>query len=680
MTKALGREVTDSPTRVSRRHRRPIARFRRRVLGVLAAVVTLLVATVGIVSAPAAHATADTFVGVQSPAIKTASGTTIVVHFGILGYGNTNTLCLDAGAASPNSIRTTGSKLVENPSVAYLIYEHIGTTDRYLAAALSWYVREHAPDSHWSDAQEAMGAIKSHDPGDYTKIMAAYASMNTAATVSAGAYAVTPYLVGAGNPMQGSVNDIGVKSGSGAWISGVSVTVSLTGAATFADGSVTKSGTTTNGPLSWAWNGNGGAGNVSATVQVSGLPPTQYRLYSPAVNGNQRLATSGPLTGVSQVATGAGLVPVTPARLLDTRQSRKPAARSTTTLTVTGHGDIPASGVAAVVLNVTVTSPVDAGFVTVWPSGSPRPTASNLNYAKGQVVANQVSVKVGSSGEVDLYTRASTHVVVDVTGYYPTGTGYHALVPSRLLDTRTGARRPAGSTTSLTVTGHGGVPTSEVAAVVLNVTAVAPAAPGHVTVWPAGSSRPTASNVNYDKGQIVAGMVIAKVGTGGQVDLYTLATADLVVDVAGWIPVGGGYAPLVPARVLDTRAGLGAAKGKVNADGTVTVQVTGFGGVPAGGVDAVEVNVTATNPEGPGFITAYPADVARPWASTVNYARGQTVANSATLKVSSSGSITLYTLATSDVIVDVLGYYHPALGAGQAGALSTPRGERQTAR
>ena len=359
---------------------------------------------------------------------------------------------------------------------------------------------------------------------------------------------------------------------------------------------------------------------------------------------------------------GTGLVSLTPARVLDTRAGtgapkRVPAAKSTTKLTVLGHGGVPATGVEAVVLNVTAVSPVAAGYVTAWPAGVTRPTASNLNYVKGQIVANQVIVKVGTAGVVDLFTLASAGLVADVTGYYPTSAKFNALVPSRLLDTRTGSQPTAGSTTPMAVIGRAGVPASGVAAVVLNVTAVNAADPGFVTVYPAGQSRPTASNLNYVAGEVVPAMVIATVGTGGVVDLYTLKAADLVVDVAGWIPATSDYTALTPSRVLDTRSGLGATKARVPANGSVTVQVTGTAGVPVDGVNAVEVNVTAVNPSGPGFVTTYPAGVARPTASTVNYTKDQIVANSATVKIGSGGKITFYSLANADLVVDVAGYF-----------------------
>ena len=102
-------------------------------------------------------------------------------------------------------------------------------------------------------------------------------------------------------------------------------------------------------------------------------------------------------------------------------------------------------------------------------------------------------------------------------------------------------RSPVVPLLSFQVSGQGGVPVSGAGAVVLNVTAVTPAAAGFVTVYPTGASRPLASNLNFVGGQVVANFVIAKLGTGGKVSLYNSpgsGPVHLVADVAGWFPDG----------------------------------------------------------------------------------------------------------------------------------------------
>src|SRR4029078_10365019 len=86
-----------------------------------------------------------------------------------------------------------------------------------------------------------------------------------------------------------------------------------------------------------------------------------------------------------------------------------------TTLQVTGRGGV-AAGASTASLSVTVTNPVGAGFVTVFPCGI-IPVASNLNYVAGQTVANATIVKLGPGGKVCLFNSEATDLVVDVNVY-----------------------------------------------------------------------------------------------------------------------------------------------------------------------------------------------------------------------------------------------------------------------
>jgi SpoIID/LytB domain protein len=114
----------------------------------------------------------------------------------------------------------------------------------------------------------------------------------------------------------------------------------------------------------------------------------------------------------------AGFVPLTPARILDTRTGTgKVGAGQTLRVPVVGTAGIPPTGVTAVAVNVTVDQPSGPGFVTVFACGSAPPLASNLNYATSQVVANVATAPI-ADGAVCLFTWAATHVIVDVSGYF----------------------------------------------------------------------------------------------------------------------------------------------------------------------------------------------------------------------------------------------------------------------
>ena len=209
-----------------------------------------------------------------------------------------------------------------------------------------------------------------------------------------------------------------------------------------------------------------------------------------------------------------------------------------------GRDKVPATA-SAVMLNVTAVFPTGPGYLTVFPCGAPRPLASNVNYAAGQVVPNAVLAKIGTGGTVCIYSLVDTDVVIDVTGFVPAGGSPSTVVPARLLETRVGADDKtvdglfqgigpvrAGVVLELPVAGRDKVPATA-SAVMLNVTAVFPTGPGYLTVFPCGAPRPLASNVNYAAGQVVPNAVLAKIGTGGTVCIYSLVDTDVVIDVTG---------------------------------------------------------------------------------------------------------------------------------------------------
>jgi hypothetical protein len=72
----------------------------------------------------------------------------------------------------------------------------------------------------------------------------------------------------------------------------------------------------------------------------------------------------------------------------------------------------------SVVLNVTADGPVAAGFLTVFPGGAAQPPTSNVNYLAGQSIPNAVIVGLGPTGTVDIFTSSTSHVIVDVVGYF----------------------------------------------------------------------------------------------------------------------------------------------------------------------------------------------------------------------------------------------------------------------
>jgi Excalibur calcium-binding domain len=383
-------------------------------------------------------------------------------------------------------------------------------------------------------------------------------------------------------------------------------------------------------------------------------------------------------------AAGTGYISLpAPARVLDTRPDgatvdgqfvrggERPLG-STLQLVVAGRAGVP-SDAASVVLNVTVTETKGAGFITVYPCDAGLPTASNLNYITGQSVPNMVITKIGAGGLVCLFNTSPAQLIADVAGYFPGGDAFSALpAPARLLDTRPGGQtidgtfsgegtRPAGSVQVLPVTGRAGVPAG-VSTVVLNVTVDGPQLPGFITVYPCDAPLPTASNLNYVSGKTVPNAVISKLSAKGTVCLFASATAHLIVDVSGYFADATVLVPLVaPARLLDTRPGSPTIDGAFSgtglrpAAGTVQLSVVGRAGIPAG-ASAVVLNVTVDQAQADGFITVYPTGEGRPNASNLNYIAAQTVPNAVIARLGSGGTLCIYSLGATHLVVDVAGY------------------------
>ncbi|WP_146228052.1 choice-of-anchor D domain-containing protein [Micromonospora sp. S4605] len=134
-------------------------------------------------------------------------------------------------------------------------------------------------------------------------------------------------------------------------------------------------------------------------------------------------------------------------------------------------------------------------------------------------------------------------------------------------------------------------------------------------------------------------------------------STQLSLGVNGYKSDKGTYSTMSPYRILDTRSGKGAPKALVGSGKVVSLQVTGAGGVPTD-ASTVVLNVTVTGPTGSGFVTVYPSDVARPNASSLNYVKGWTGANSVTVKVGANGKVNLYNAgASTHLVADVFGYY-----------------------
>ena len=232
-------------------------------------------------------------------------------------------------------------------------------------------------------------------------------------------------------------------------------------------------------------------------------------------------------------------------------------------LKVAGISSIPISAT-AISLVVTAAGSLSGGYLSVYPtlSSAAPPDTSNVNFHKAVASADSAIVEVGQSGYISIYNSANTptNVIVDINGYfYSSGDGFSPSSPIRICDTRsqttiggkdvvsglTGQCNNSGvpldpslsalllDPITVQVTGIAGI-TSTAKVVVANITVVNTGGAGYLTAFPAGTTMPPTSNINWGKGQIMPNMVTAALSPKGQMEIYCSSSCDVVVDVVGW--------------------------------------------------------------------------------------------------------------------------------------------------
>jgi hypothetical protein len=432
----------------------------------------------------------------------------------------------------------------------------------------------------------------------------------------------------------------------------------------------------------------------ATAVTPTNVTDTAFTMTTPAEPAGYEQLTVTTAAGANPLSPGSGYVytalskyvGLTPFRILDTRATTcvqcgagKLTTGQTRTLPITGvtglrggADPVPATAT-AIVLNVTAVSSTSGGLLTIYPTGTGLPRASNLNFGPRTATPNLVTVALGqttlvdSNREVNLYNPiGSVDVVADVEGYFvpdaesdPTGQ-FHPIAPLRVCDTRVGqplnvcnrgsGTHHLGPNTVVEVNVAGipagvrGTPASIPAngtaqAAVLNLTAINGTASTYLSVFPPdanGSCATSAgtSTINLQARATEANRVIVGLGPSAtgepatDVCVYnSVGSIDFILDAGGWFgsstaPLGTQFQPIGPTRVCDTRAGSGTpcAGHTLTTNGTLVVAVAGVAGVPATGPVAIIGNLTAIALGRSGtFLTAYPSDVSpRPNASDLN--------------------------------------------------------------
>ena len=216
----------------------------------------------------------------------------------------------------------------------------------------------------------------------------------------------------------------------------------------------------------------------------------------------------------------------------------------------------------------------------------------------------------------------------------------------------------AGETITVPFAGVAGVP-ADATAVAFNLTTTQSGGAGFVTAFPSGTGLPLASNLNTIRaGQDVPNFAIVPLGDDGAISFYTYAGGHLLADVAGYfvpaqVATSGRIEPMEPTRAFDTRQP-GELQGKVPHGQTLTVSLANL--LPPEAA-AVVLNLTGTQADAAGYITAFPGGSAIPDTSTLNLAGpGHTAANMAIVPLGPDRSISLYSDAGAHLLADITGY------------------------
>ena len=493
--------------------------------------------------------------------------------------------------------------------------------------------------------------------------------------------------------------------------------------------------------------GTGFVAGMSVTIGDTTVTPTHvtatsFQFTTPAgaaglthVRVTVAIGTSADTAGAGYVyAPLASYFPLTPFRILDTRSASciqcaggelGPSGTRTVQITgvsgLAGGADLIPATATAVVLNVIAVNGSTNSLLTVYPTGTGQPRASNLNFPAHTASANLVTVALGqnatsdSDREINIFNAVgSVDVVADVQGYFapqsaasPIGE-FHPIEPLRVCDTRAHvAANPcngnggnvrdstigAGALLKVNlaaVTGLGGsIPGDGTAqAAVLNLTAVSGSVATYLSVFPTdtngqctipgGGSAPRFSTLNVSAGIALANRVMVPMGPDGlggsdsDMCVYNaLGSINVVIDANGWYgsataATGKQYQAIGPSRICDTRAGSGTpcAGHTLTPGGVDTIAVAGVGGVPSTGAVAVIANLTGVGGTTATLFTLYPANLGKaPLASDLNVGPGTALPNLALVQLdltgdATAGDLKLYNgIGYINAVIDVEGWY-----------------------
>jgi hypothetical protein len=389
---------------------------------------------------------------------------------------------------------------------------------------------------------------------------------------------------------------------------------------------------------------------------ATGLRQASLQIPTTAPAATATVALSG--TAVPD-ATGTYYGLPTPSRYLDTRPGARVPNGGTRTVQIRGVTKdgytMPASGISAVVVNLTAVATSAKGFFTLYPNLTTLPTASTINFPAGWTGANMATVPVGTDGAIKVFNSGGpADILVDVLGWYakddsvrPTYDMGAQFLPATVSGDPTrifnSLQDPAndnlpfqkGDWIEFSDTWDTAAVASAVRAYAVTLTAYRGTASGYFTAWSGGTDPLPAnvSNVNYVKGIAAPNMALIPAGhydavtTGFRVQNFGAGAVHMIVDLIGYYvaddSAGMRFKPLTafpaPKRILDTRFNVGL-NGKF---GPATARTTDATTVATSDSIYVVGNTTGVAPTASTWLTVWSGEVATPpLASTLNLTAG----------------------------------------------------------
>jgi hypothetical protein len=386
--------------------------------------------------------------------------------------------------------------------------------------------------------------------------------------------------------------------------------------------------------------GVGQSSTLPAPTPVNAVDPLPGTSFTKATDGDSCSGTTTPPVTNPPTATPPTTIPpvvsptttastatfvslAAPVRAADTRSG---GPITNLTVNVSPYG-VPADAT-GVALNVTATAPSAGGFVSVYSCDAGWSGASSLNFTAGQTVANFAPSALGGSRSVCLRSSVSTHLIVDVIGYWTSKSAF-VNAAGRRGDSRANGVLGAGSV--FRVDGF-----STGSAHIVNVTGVSVrGSQGFLDVYDCAAGSNGTSALNFAPGEARAAS-FPVLTPSGSLCVMTSGGGDVIVDeVAAF--ASSEYSAL-SGRLFDSRSSGGPGR---------TFEVA------TGNLGSVAITVTAVASAAPSFATVWPCGQAMPTASTLNHPGGAAAVANTT--VVTGGRACVFLSSSAQVIVDRLG-------------------------